>query len=243
MSKLTLKLGDGLKINAESKLSVATNGDHISIDEHGVFVDNLNGADAPEGGTEPDGWTTVKGPGANLADPGNPLDSNSFIDINRDVVNLIYTFGLYKPTMRHPTTIDYSTAVKDVRSICNEFVAGRYYDSQRGGVTYIPRKGEMIQLVTGPHLRLSPFGSGTIAVESGNRFGDDVMETKVILVINEVLIDRAHIPEQQIVHGYPTQHGSLTGDARISFSFLGLGIYQGVAVLNLGDTNLLVDTG
>lgn len=187
MSKLTLKLGDGLKINAESKLSVATNGDHISIDEHGVFVDNLNGADAPEGGTEPDGWTTVKGPGANLADPGNPLDSNSFIDINRDVVNLIYTFGLYKPTMRHPTTIDYSTAVKDVRSICNEFVAGRYYDSQRGGVTYIPRKGEMIQLVTGPHLRLSPFGSGTIAVESGNRFGDDVMETKVILVINEVL--------------------------------------------------------
>jgi hypothetical protein len=187
MSKLTLKLGDGLKINAESKLSVATNGDHISIDEHGVFVDNLNGADAPEGGTEPDGWTIVKGPGANLADPGNPLDSNSFIDINRDVVNLIYTFGLYKPTMRHPTTIDYSTAVKDVRSICNEFVAGRYYDSQRGGVTYIPRKGEMIQLVTGPHLRLSPFGSGTIAVESGNRFGDDVMETKVILVINEVL--------------------------------------------------------
>lgn len=187
MSKLTLKLGDGLKIKAESKLSVATNGDHISIDEHGVFVDNLNGADAPEGGTEPDGWTTVKGPGANLADPENPLDSNSFIDINRDVVNLIYTFGLYKPTMRHPTTIDYSTSVKDVRSICNEFVAGRYYDSQRGGVTYIPRKGEMIQLVIGPHLRLSPFGSGTIAVESGNRFGDDVMETKVILVINEVL--------------------------------------------------------
>ena len=187
MSKLTLKLGNGLKINAESKLSVATNGDHISIDEHGVFVDNLNGADAPEGGTEPDGWTTVKGSGANMADPENPLDSNSFIDINRDVVNLIYTFGLYKPTMRHPTTIDYSTAVKDVRSICNEFVAGRYYDSQRGGVTYIPRKGEMIQLVTGPHFRLSPFGSGTIAVESGNRFGDDTMETKVILVINEVL--------------------------------------------------------
>ena len=92
MPVLSLNIGDGLHFTQESKLGVNIDANNITIDGDGITVDNLNGQDGTIGGTEPDEWTIVKGRGLNRADPANPLDENSFVDINREVTNLIFTY-------------------------------------------------------------------------------------------------------------------------------------------------------
>ena len=187
-----LDLDNGLHVDSEDKVGVyyEQNGNmHLETDpdptdgKNGIYVENLNGADGPGGASRYDGWSMKPGTGWNINNNSQTIPD--FIDINRDVVNLIFTFGLYKATMRHPTTIAYGSSVKDVRSICNEIVAPVYF-SPSSYTSYRPNVGELIQLVKNPLFRTVPYGSGTIACENGNRTGNDSMETAVMFVIMEI---------------------------------------------------------
>ena len=190
---INLDLGDGLHTtpSPENKLAVyyEPNGNmylETSDDagENGIFVKNLNGADGANSGSRYDGWSTVSGTGWNMNN--NKVTTNNFIDMNREVVNLIFTFGLYKPSMRHPTYIDYSSEVKDVKSICNEIVAPINY-SATSYTSYKPAAGELIQLVTNPTFRHINYSGGTtIATESLNRVIGANQEVKVMFVITKI---------------------------------------------------------
>lgn len=190
-----LDLDNGLHVDSEDKVGVyyEQNGNmHLETDpdptdgKNGIYVENLNGADGSGGASRYDGWTMKPGTGWNLNDSSQTI--SNFIDMDRDVVNLIFTFGLYKVTTRHPTSISYSSAVKDVRAICNEIVAPVYY-SPSSYTSFKPGAGELIQLVKNPTFRTVPYTGGTgstIAVESGNRIGNDNLETAVMFVIMDI---------------------------------------------------------
>lgn len=185
-----LNLGDGLHTTEDDKLEVyyEPNGNmHLetsdNVDEIGVYVNDLNGADGAGGGSQYDNWTIKSGEGWRTNDSSQTI--SNFIDVNREVVNLIFTFGLYKVATRHPSTISYGSSVKDVRGICNEIVAPVWY-SPSSYTSYRPNPGELIQLVKNPLFRTVPYGSGTIACESGNRASNDSMETAVMFVIMDI---------------------------------------------------------
>ena len=188
VTNIKLDLGDGLHTNSEDKLDVfyeqngnmhtETSEDPIEI---GLYVEDLNGVDGG-GSSAADGWTTTPATGWSISNPAQTIPN--FLDVNRDVVNLIFTFGLYKSTVRHPTSIAYGTEVKDVRSLCNEIVAPIHFNPP-SYTSYRPNPGEIIQLVRNPTFRTVPYGTGTIACENGNRLANDTMETIVMLVIME----------------------------------------------------------
>lgn len=187
--KIGLNLGDGLH-TSDKKVGVhyVENGEmHIeesdNLEENGLFVEDLNGADGT-GSSRPDGHTMKSGTGWNISNTSQTI--SDFIDMDRDVVNLIFTFGLYKPTTRNPTTITYSTSPKDVQSICNEIVAPVQYNAT-SYTSYQPFAGELIQLVTNPLFRTIPWNGGTIATESLNRYNSSAtQEVKAMFVITEI---------------------------------------------------------
>lgn len=191
---ISLDLGNGLHTTEdEDKLSVnyEPNGNmHIEEsddpNETGLYVEDLNGEDGQDGGSTYDNWTTRQGTGWLVSDTS--VTTQDFIDINREVINLIFTFGLYKPQMRHPTTIAYDTSVKDVQSICNEIVAPIYWNN-RSYTSYRPSAGEMIQLVTNPTFRTVSWNGSTIACETLNRAIGQSQEVKVMFVIMEIHYD------------------------------------------------------
>lgn len=191
---LGLDLGDGLHTTqSENKLAVhyEPNGNmHLEIsdvpEENGIYVNDLNGADGQGGGSQYDGWTTKRGTGWKTSDTSQTI--NDFIDMDRDVVNLIFTFGLYRATMRHPTTITYGSTVKDVQSVCNEIVAPVYWNN-RSYTSYRPNAGELIQFVTNPTFRTVPWNGSTIACETLNRVTTQVQEVKAMFVIMEIHYD------------------------------------------------------
>lgn len=192
--QVNLDLGDGLHTTeTENKVAVhyEPNGNmHLETSdvpgETGIYVNDLNGEDGSGGGSRHDGWSTVRGTGWKTSD--NTQTIPDFIDMNRDVVNLIFTFGLYRPSMRHPTTITYSSTPKDVQSMCNEIVAPVNWNN-RSYTSYRPNAGELIQLVTNPTFRLIPWNGSTIATESLNRVIGANQEVKVMFVITEIHYD------------------------------------------------------
>ena len=111
--KIGLNLGDGLH-TSDKKLGVhyVENGRMNIVEsdnpgENGLFVGDLNGKDGTGGGSQYDGYTMKAGTGWSISNASQTI--SNFIDMDRNVVNLIFTFGLYKPTTRHPTTITYSS--------------------------------------------------------------------------------------------------------------------------------------
>lgn len=190
--KIGLNLGDGLYTN-NNKVGVhfVENGNiHIetsdNVGENGVYVEDLNGADGTGGGSQYDGWSVKPGTGWQIEN--NTSTIKDFIDMDRDVVNLIFTIGLYKPTMRHPTSITYSTTPKDVQSVCNEIVAPLQYNAT-SYTSYRPNAGELVQFVTNPLFRTIPWNGSTIATESINRYNANssgIQEVKVMFVITEI---------------------------------------------------------
>lgn len=188
--KIGLNLGEGL-YTKDNKLGVhyVENGRMNIVEsdnpgENGLFVEDLNGKDGAGGGSQYDGYTMKSGTGWSISNASQTI--SNFIDMDRDVVNLIFTFGLYKPTTRHPTTITYSTSPKDVQSICNEIVAPVQYNAT-SYTSYRPNAGELIQLVTNPLFRTVPWNGGTIATESLNRYNSSVtQEVKAMFVITEI---------------------------------------------------------
>ena len=189
--KLNLKVGDGLGFTPDNKLTVKFAGDNIRIVTNessgsvGLYVDRLNGSS----GTTPDGWTTVTGTGSRIKNTVTPAVINNFIDINRDVVNLIFTYGLYVAGNRNATTIAYTSTVKRVVDIMNEMNFPLLKNGQNVS-SFRPNATELIQLVINPTFRQvlnSPDVGGNIATEDGTRAGNSSMTTKVLFMIKEIL--------------------------------------------------------
>lgn len=187
--KLKLNVADGLGFE-DNKLKVNIGNDNLRTvttgndNEKGLFVDDLsNGAGLS--GSFPDNWTLVTGPGTNI--DTSSVHTNSFIDINRDVSNLIFTFGLYKVGSRGATQIAYTSTVKTVQDICNEIVYPLWFNASNW-TSYRPNAGELLQLVTGATARsvLYGYNGDHIACEDGNRQGDNNQTTKVLFCITAI---------------------------------------------------------
>lgn len=182
-----LDLGDGLYTDGNDKLDLGyvDNGNmylETNTGEEGIYVNDLNGADGPGGTSTYDGYTTISGIGRNIS---NPSEEIPFIDIDRDVVNLIFTFGFYKVQSRQQASITYSTSAKSIGDLCNEINAPCVYNVT-AKTSYRPIAGEIIQLVDHPSFRTVAVSGGTIAVESGNRHDDNTMVTKAMFVITSI---------------------------------------------------------
>lgn len=182
--------GNGLHTRpADDKLAVyyEPNGNmHLETAEgvEGIFVEDLNGQDGV-GGSRVDGHTTVVGNAKNLT---NGTIIHDFVDVNRDVVNHIFTLGLYRPLRRDPTQVVYTSTVKDVIAMCNEIVAPIYYNGQQL-TSYHPIEGELIQLVTNPVFRIFQNSSTGINMtsENMNRVTNNNQETKAMFVITDIV--------------------------------------------------------
>ena len=186
--QLKLNVGDGLGFDQNNKLSVRYAGNNIQIidtgtdGQKGLHVDDLTG----KSGSSSDNWSTETGPGTY---PGHSR-IDDFVDINRDVTGLIFTFGLFKAGSRSETQIAYTSTVKTMSDVCNEI---DFPLSAKGSnwTSFQPFNGELIQLVTSPTFRSvdwtqSPY---KIATEDGKRIGNNSQETKVILMITNILYD------------------------------------------------------
>ena len=193
--KLKLNVGDGLGFTPDNKLTVKYVGDNIHIVENesvgaiGLYVDRLNGPS----GSVPDNWSLITGIGSRTSSSVSPAVINNFIDIDRDVVNLIFTYGLYvaapEPGGRNATTITYTSTVKSAVDIMNEMNFPLLKNGQNR-TSYRPNAGELIQLVLNPTFRSvynAPNIGGNIATEDGTRAGNSSMTTKVLFMINEIL--------------------------------------------------------
>lgn len=186
--QINLDLGNGLHTREDNdKLAVLYEHGNIHLEpdaggEGGLYVNDLDGADG-SGGTVADGYTLKQSTGTNMSNPSSI--TTNFVDVDRSVVNMIFTFGLYRPSSRN-NTITYSSTVKDVRSICNEIVAPLWYSPQ-SYTSYKPYAGELIQLVTNPTIRTVTSNGSTIAVETLDRvIGNTAQEVKVMFVITAI---------------------------------------------------------
>jgi len=186
--RLTISVGDGLGFTADNKLSVKFAGDNIRVvsegtdGQKGLYVDQLNGAP----GSTPDGWTTITGPGTRISNSVSPAVINNFIDIDREVVNLIFTYGLYTAGARNDTTITYTSTVKTVTDIMNEMNFPLAQNGQNMS-SFRPNAEEMLQLVINPTFRkVNKSGGGYVATEDGTRAGNSSMTTKVLFMIKDI---------------------------------------------------------
>lgn len=186
--RLTLNVGDGLGFDQNNKLTVKYAGNNIRIidegseGQKGLYVDDLTG----KNGSTTDNWSTKSGPGTWSGHP----KVDDFVDINRDVTNLIFTFGLFKAGGRSETQITYTTTVKSMTDVCNE-IDFPLWAKGSNWTSFQPFNGELIQLVDGPTFRTVAYTASpySIAVEDGKRIGNNTQETKVILLITNILYD------------------------------------------------------
>lgn len=187
--KVNLNLGDGLELDSNNKITVKYDVDSTNIrlftsgteNEKGLYIDPLTA----NGGSVPDNWSMIPGQGTLKSDTSVKI--NNFIDMNREVVNLIFTFGLYTAGGRNATTIAYTSTVKTVQDICNEIDIPLVFHPSNW-TSFRPNKGELIQLVIGATARSVNY-LNTVdkrAVEDGNRIGNDVQTTKVMLLITNI---------------------------------------------------------
>lgn len=195
MPNYTLKInaGEGLGFDQEGRLTVRYTGNHITTITEGIagqlglYVDPLTGST----GSVADGWTTMTARGKAI--PGSsvsPASIDNFIDVNREVVNQIYTYGVYHVAIRNNSTIAYDTTqVRSLQELCYEM---NFPVLTWGGNKpfFKPRAGELIQLVNSPSfvsVRDSSTSTTLYAAESGRREGDNIQQTMVLFMINEIL--------------------------------------------------------
>lgn len=190
MPTLKLNLGEGMGIDQDNKVGVRYTGNYIhtvtdaQTGSLGLYVDPLVAAN----GSITDDWTTKPGAGKRLSQSVTPAQIDNFIDINRDVTNLIFTYGVYHITGRSNVAITYDTnQVKTLEELKNEM----NYPMQQNaslGPFFRPRKGELIQLVTNPCTdTITSSSSVATATECGTRTNNVNQELKVMFLINEIL--------------------------------------------------------
>lgn len=189
MPVLKLNVGDGLGFNSDGKLTVKYSGSNIHVvdigvdSEIGLYVDDLTG----NPGSVCDTWTTIPGTGKQYNSPYGSI--NNFLDLNREVINLVFTFGAYQVGQRGingQKSISYTSTPKTVTDIIDEINKPLFFRGTNS-TYYRPNKGEMIQLVDGPAIDLvNNTGSGTIAVERGDRLANNAQTTKALFVISDI---------------------------------------------------------
>lgn len=188
MPSATLKLnvGDGLGFDQDGNICVKYAGENIRVvnegtaGQLGLYVDDLTGVN----GSVSDNWSTIPGRGINRTNPYTT--TNNFVDINRDVSNMIFTYGLYIAGNRNDTTITYTSTVKSVENIRLEM---NFPIDQNGQnkTSFRPITGELIQLVDGPTFRtVYDRNGGRIATEDGTRSGNNNQTTKVLFIIKDI---------------------------------------------------------
>ena len=168
MPILKLNVGDGLGFNQNGQICVKFTGDNIRVvtdgtgGQQGLYVDQLKGVP----GSISDEWSTVTGPGMRTCYP----NINNFVDINREVTNLIFTYGLYVAGSRNDQNISYTSQVKTVTDIVNEMNFPLAQNGQNV-TSFRPNAGEMLQLVDGPTFRpvLNSQGAN-VATEDGQTY-------------------------------------------------------------------------
>ena len=190
MPTLKLNLGEGMGIDQDNKVGVRYTGNYIHTvtdalaGSLGLYVDPLVAAN----GSITDDWTTKPGAGKRLSQSVTPAQIDNFIDIDRDVTNLIFTYGAYRVTGRSNVVITYdNTQIKTLENLKDEM----NYPMQQNaslGPFFRPRKGELIQLVSNPCIgTVVSSSSVSTAVEKGTRTNDVNQELKVMFLINEIL--------------------------------------------------------
>ncbi|MBO4736576.1 MAG: hypothetical protein J5614_09320 [Paludibacteraceae bacterium] len=189
MPILKLNVGDGLGFDGNGKLTVKYTGANIHVvdvgnaGELGLYVDDLTG----NPGSVCDTWSTIVGPGRQYDPPYGSI--NNFLDLNRNVVSLIFTYGAYQVGQRGvngQNSISYTSTPKTVGDIIDEINKPLFFNGTNR-TFYKPYKGEMIQLVDGPATALvNNTGSGTIAVERGDRLANNIQTTKALFVITDI---------------------------------------------------------
>ena len=190
MPVLNLNLGDGMGIDQTNKVGVKYAGQYIhtvtegTSSERGLYVEPLVGTD----GSVPDNWTTKAGVGRCFSSSVTPVQIDNFIDIDRDTVTLIFTYGAYQITGRSNVAITYDNSqIKNLGHLRDEMNFPMQQNPSNGPY-YKPKKGELIQLVTNPCVgTVRKDGSTFYAAENGNRTNDVNQELKVLLLINEIL--------------------------------------------------------
>ena len=194
--KLNINVGDGLGFNQDNQLTVKYTGDNIRIvdtgteGQQGLYVDELTGLP----GSVSDNWSTVPSSGSAI-DASNPTRTiNNFVDINREVTDLIFTYGVYVAGGRNATEITYTSTVKTPADIMNEMNFPLAKNGQNR-TSFRPNAGEMLQLVSGPTFRSVLNTDGTnIAAEDGTRSGNNTQTTKVLFLIKEIRYASEDIP-------------------------------------------------
>jgi hypothetical protein len=188
MPTLNLNLGEGLCIDNENKLSVKYTGNYIHITPNGLFVDPLTGA----AGSITDSWSTKQYPGTAIDyNVISPRSTSNFIDVDREVTNLIYSYGVYTVGTRGLTNIAYTNQVRTISDLVYEM---NYPVTVYGGNSffYLPRTGELIQLVDKPEtvgVNTNSTEMQKTAAETGRRGNNLDMETKVLFMVSDVLLD------------------------------------------------------
>lgn len=188
--RLTLNVGDGLGFDQNNKLTVKYTGSNIYINSDGLYVEELSGS----AGSVADNWSIIPGQGTSRSDPN--VHTNDFIDINRDVSNLIFTYGLYVPgpyTSRTAHNIPYTTTVKSVADIVTEmnFPLDRHPENWS---SFHPLSGELLQLVDGPTFRtIKDRDTGYSATEEGIRVSNNTQETKALFYIKNIQYNAQNI--------------------------------------------------
>ena len=189
MPILQISTGDGLGFDQNNKLTVKYTGDNIRVvdtgteTEKGLYVDDLTGIS----GSVSDNWSTVPGKGYKTGYP----TINNFVDINRDVTNLIFTFGANIAVGRSETQITYDLSrYKTITDVCNEIVFPLVCDPSNW-TSFKPDAGELLQFVTGPDFRsvsdVRPTRTANrVASESGKRLGNNTQTTVAMFVITDI---------------------------------------------------------
>lgn len=169
--------GNGMKIDANNKLSINFDDTNIHVDSNGLYVDDLNVID----GTTCDGYSVYV---------TNPSDTSK-IDVNRDVVTFIYSYGVYAPYARGNSGIVYRDGeeqrdkqIKTASDIVNEMNKPLLHNAN---ARWHPNKGELLQLITNPAY--APCKPNDYYVETGGRSNTSTQETQALFYISDISYD------------------------------------------------------
>jgi len=183
MYKLNIALGNGLGFNDNS---ITTSWSQSKIDDKdikqpdGLYIPNLKGADGSGGGTIVDNHTLKE----------KSLSDGASVNINRDVVQLIFAMSVCKTQTngRYNGNIPIVSGKKTATDIKNEINFVFDNGSPNPYTTYAVRKNDLLMLYTGGTNSSGglahTFNNGYAIMEDGNRYVD---QTAVALfIVNSV---------------------------------------------------------
>lgn len=213
MPEILISNGNGIGFTSDDppKLKVKISGANISDRANGIYVPSLKGNDGT-GGSRVDGHSIIEG--TSIYSPYDVIP-----DVNRNVVNLIYSMCAYKITNRGTgsstaITVD-TTQEKNMGDIVDEANKPLQYF---GGnwTSYNMKVGELFQLIDTPHGRSVYQNSSMnsyIAVEDGNRYPNNANTTLALFCITDISYSNAWMNSIRLVCLYSTLSSYNRGQA------------------------------